>query len=139
MARAREAAGVPADGTRAKTLMSSLNDRLKTDVDRYRLRFSVGPRGVVFAWDYPGSELLRVRIVRADNEAGEPPAAPSAAPSGPPSDPPDDSPWRVVYEGVTGSFRDAGVTVGASWRYAVFARLGDEPWTLWRAVRLLIP
>jgi len=30
------------------------------------------------------------------------------------------------------------VTTGAAYRYAVFARLGDEPWTLWRHVHLLI-
>jgi len=129
-------------------MMSSLNDRLKTEVDRYRLRFSAGRSAVVFAWDYPGSELLRVRIVRAEGEAGvsgETASAPSEggeageAPAAPPANPPDDSPWRIVYEGVTGSFRDAGVKEGATYRYAVFARLGDEPWTLWRAVRLLIP
>ena len=117
-------------------MMSSLNDRLKTEVDRYRLRFSAGPRGVVFAWDYPGSELLRVRIVRAQGDAGEAPAAP---PANSPANPPVNSPWSIVYEGEAGSFRDTGVTTGASYRYAVFARLGDEPWTLWRAVRLLIP
>ena len=133
-------------------MMSSLNDRLKTEVTRYRLRFSAGRGGVVFAWDYPGSELLRVRIVRAQGAAGEAASAPSAGgeageageapaapPAAPPANPPDDSPWRIVYEGVTGSFRDAGVTEGASYRYAVFARLGDEPWTLWRDVLLLIP
>lgn len=111
--------------------MSSLNDRLKTDVNLYRLRFSVGRRGAVFAWDYPGSELLRVRIVRAEGEAGgvagDPPAAPHAGSS-----------WSIVYEGVTGSYRDTGATVGASYRYAVFARLGDEPWTLWRQETLMV-
>ena len=134
--RAREAAGVPAGGARAKTLMSSLNDRLKTDVNRYRLRFSAGRQGVVFAWDYPGSELLRVRIVRAQGEAG---GEAGEAPAAPLANPPVNSPWRIVYDGVTGSFRDTGVTKGASYRYAVFARLGDEPWTLWRDERLLIP
>ena len=135
--------------------MSSLNDRLKTEVDRYRLRFSASRSAVVFAWDYPGSELLRVRIVRAQgeagasgeaasarsagDEAGEAPTSLPAAPPGPSSEPPADSPWRLVYEGVTGSFRDTGVTEGATYRYAVFARLGHEPWMLWRDVRLLVP
>ena len=125
-------------------MMSSLNDRLKTEVTRYRLRFSAGRGGVVFAWDYPGSELLRVRIVRAQGAAGEAASAPSAGGEAgeageAPAAPPADSTGRIVYEGVSGSFRDTGVTEGASYRYAVFARLGDEPWTLWRDVLLLIP
>jgi hypothetical protein len=127
--------------------MSSENDRSKrveTSVAVYRLRLAALPGGVVvFGWDYPGSTLLRVRILRAPAERDGPVEA-DADPglsgnsgditSGPePTPEPDpESSWRVAYDGDTGSFRDRGLPAGSAWRYAVFARDGDGPWTLWR-------
>jgi hypothetical protein len=97
------------------------NDRVETDVGVHRLVASARSGAVVFAWDYPGSTLLTVRIVRASPDHKSPPVA----------EPAGDSPWRVVYDGDTGSFRDE-TSAGASYRYAVFARLPDGPWVLWR-------
>jgi len=98
--------------------------RVETSVDVYRLRLAPLAGGTVaFAWDYPGSTLLRVRILRAA-------VAPAAGPPDP--EPAGASPWRPVYDGDTGSFRDSGLPAGNAWRYAVFARDGDGPWTLWR-------
>jgi hypothetical protein len=102
---------------------------------------------VVIAWDYPGSTLLRVRIVRAEGAGEAGPAGHASSgvkPAPKPVPPPDpepgaDSPWRVVYDGDTGSFRDAGVAPRRSYCYAVFARDGDGPWTLWRVHQVESP
>jgi hypothetical protein len=142
--------------------VTDLSKRVKTDVHVYRLRLAALPGGVVaFGWDYPGSTLLRVRIVRAP--AGDVVAAPAAAtgagvsPAGgtavgdgapsagrppvdtPPVEPPADGDWRAVYDADTGSFRDRGLPEGSRWRYAVFARDGDELWTLWRDEVVALP
>ena len=115
--------------------------RVETDVNVYRLRIGVADGGaVVFGWDYPGSTLLRVRIVRT--EVGDEVAGPGDkvtelggsdwALQRPEAEPRADSPWHVVYDGDTGSFRDAGVASERAYRYVVYARDGDGPWTLWR-------
>ena len=120
--------------------MTDRSKRVETDVNVYRLRVSALPGGaVVFAWDYPGSTLLRVRIVRAAVGEGAPvgrPAAlagddPASAPA-PPTEPSRGGDWQVVYDADTGSFRDRDLPAGSRWRYGVFARNGDGPWTLWR-------
>ena len=106
--------------------------RVETSVHVYRLRLAPLAGGtVVVAWDYPGSTLLRVRILRA--AAG---AAAAAAPE-PELDP--DTSWQVVYDGDTGSFRDRGLPAASAWRYVVFARDGDGPWTLWRDEVVTLP
>ncbi len=119
--------------------MTDRSKRVETDVSVYRLRLAASPGGaVVFAWDYPGSTLLRVRIVRAaageGASAGRPAALagddPASAP--PPVEPPRGSGWQVVYDADTGSFRDRDLPAASRWRYGVFARNGDGPWTLWR-------
>ena len=107
--------------------------RVETSVDVYRLRLAPLAGGtVVFAWDYPGSTLLRVRILRV--AAGAQPDA-----GGPDPEPGGASPWRLVYDADTGSFRDGGLPDGSAWRYAVFARDGDGPWTLWRDEVVTLP
>ena len=110
--------------------MSDRSKRVETDVNVYRLRVAALPGGVVFGWDYPGSTLLRVRILRApaNEDYGAPPV-----------DPPDESDWRVAYDADTGSFRDRELPVGSRWRYAVFARNGEGPWTLWRDEVVALP
>jgi hypothetical protein len=127
--------------------VSDRSRRVETDVNVYRLRLAALPDGiVVFGWDYPGSTLLRVRIVRAaaaDSDAVGTAAAGAAAPGSERDAPDPESPaggaWRVVYDGDTGSFRDRDVQAGEAWRYAVFARDGDGPWVLWRDEVVSLP
>ena len=124
---------------RVETDLRSLSKRVETDVNIYRLRIAVNADGgVVFGWDYPGSTLLRVRILRAEVAGDVGPAGrlscavePFPEPEREP-EPEASSPWRVVYDGDTGSFRDAGVAPDRTRRYAVYARDRDGPWTLWR-------
>jgi hypothetical protein len=118
--------------------VGDLSKPVETDVNVYRLRLVALPGGVVaFGWDYPGSTLLRVRIVRAP-AAGRPPVTPPPV-TPPPVEPPAGGDWLVVYDGDTGSFRDRGLPEGGRWRYAVFARDGDGPWTLWRDEVVALP
>ena len=143
---------VPPRGRRRRPRPASLRgakvDRVETDVGVYRLRIAAGERGVVLAWDYPGSTLLRVRIVRAalgvSDAAAPPPLAagdadaaggdfPEAVP-----EPPGDSAWRVVYEGGSGSFCDRDIVAGGRYRYAVFARDANGPWVLWREIGCIV-
>ena len=63
--------------------MKDRSQRVETDVNVYRLRLTALADGVVFGWDYPGSTLLRVRIVRAAVGAADSDAE-AAAPSRPP-------------------------------------------------------
>jgi hypothetical protein len=79
-----------------------------TDVHTRRVCARVGDSYATFGWDYPGRALLQVRILRseegfartADGGAGQ----------------------VVVYDDVTGSFRDAGLLNGTRYFYTVFAR-----------------
>ena len=122
--------------------MTDRSQRVETDANVYRLRLmALAEGGVVFGWDYPGSTLLRVRIVRAVAAgitgpgtvvADDSESAWAAAVAEPDPEPWPDGAWRVVYDGDTGSFRDRDVAAGGAWRYAVFARDGDGPWVLWR-------
>ncbi len=120
--------------------MSDFSKRVETDVNAYRLRLAALPEGVVvLAWDYPGSTLLRVRIMRAstDDVAAAPRASSLALPSG--TDLAPDAHWQVVYDAESGSCRDHAVEPGHRYRYAVFARNGDEPWVLWRDETVTVP
>ena len=105
--------------------MTDRSKRVETDVNVYRLLLAALPGGVVaLGWGYPGSTLLRVRILRAPAVGGTPTVLPV--------EPPEGDGWEVVYDADTGSFRDRGLPPGSRWRYAVYARDGDGPWTLWR-------
>jgi hypothetical protein len=118
--------------------VSNRSQRVETDVNVYRLRLAAVAEGsVVFGWDYPGSTLLRVRIVRADERADG--CADDLAATAPDPEPAPDGPWRIVYDGDTGSFRDRDVRSGDARRYAVFARSGDGPWVLWRDEVVTLP
>lgn len=123
--------------------MKDRSQRVETDVTVYRLRLAALAEGVIFAWDYPGSTLLHVRIVRvyvgaADSESGAAAHGAARVPA-PDPEPGADGAWRVVYDGDTGSFRDREVAVGGAWRYAVFARNADGPWVLWRDEVVTLP
>lgn len=116
--------------------MSDRSKRVETYVNVFRLRLAaVADGSVVFGWDYPGSTLLRVRIVRAA-AAG---AAPTPGAAAPTPEPGSADQWQVIYDGDTGSFRDRDVSAGSSWRYAVFARDGSAPWVLWRDEVVALP
>ena len=95
---------------------------IETDVRAFRLRAASGPDGpVVFAWDYPGSTLLEVRIVRSDRGFAKTALDP-AKPTG----------QHIAYEGDAGSFRDTDVADGTLYFYTVFARHpGEMEWTMW--------
>jgi len=102
-----------------------------TDVNVRRLHVGGTEHYVLFAWDYPGSTLLRVRILRSE-------AHPATGPHD--ADLPGAA-QRLVYEGDTGSFRDTDVTARAVYHYTVFARADGGAWTLWarRSVRATRP
>lgn len=99
-----------------------------TDPSVFRLRVSAAPSAVVFAWDYPGSTLLRVRILRSQTVF---------------ADDPDDE-RTVVYDGVGGSFRDAEASAGRESFYTVWARHADadaeagDGWVLWARRRVRV-
>jgi len=122
--------------------MSDLSKRVETDVNAYRLRLAALPEGVVvFAWDYPGSTLLRVRIIRTELDGsglGEG-VDPRSLPSDPDLADGAGSRWRAVYDAESGSFRDHDVEPGRAYRYAVFARNGTDPWVLWRDQVVEVP
>ena len=87
--------------------------------------------------------MLRVRILRAPaghGQSGGGAARPAALGAATPE--PElgrDTSWQVIYDGDTGSFRDRGLPAATAWRYAVFARDGDGPWTLWRDEAVTLP
>ena len=99
-----------------------------TDVRTRRVYASSGDGYAAIGWDYPGSTLLEVRILRSDHgfapaacggafEAGG--GAASAAGQ------------TVAYDDVTGSFRDAGLQNGRPYYYSVFARRPGSEWVRW--------
>ena len=95
---------------------------VQTDVRAFRLRAASSPEGSIgFAWDYPGSTLLEVRIVRSERGFARTALDP-AKPTG----------QHIIYEGDAGSFRDGDVTAGTLYFYSVFARhAGEMEWTMW--------
>ncbi len=96
-----------------------------TDPHVFRLHVTSTERAVVFAWDYPGSTLLRVRIQRSSERFAEGPD------QGAELDKRTEG-QRIVYEGETGSFRDTDVVPGTTCFYTVWARPEDGgDWTLW--------
>ncbi len=94
-----------------------------TDVKVRRVYAGAGDGTVTLAWDYPGSTLLEVRILRSQGSF-----AASA----------DDGAGQVVvYDDVSGSFRDAGLRNGAGYSYTVFAREPGGNWERWGEHRLV--
>ena len=99
-----------------------------TDVRTRRVYASSGDGCAAIAWDYPGSTLLEVRILRSDSgfamtadddatQAGGGAAAGAGQ--------------TAVYHDVTGSFRDAGLQNGRPYYYTVFARHPGREWVRW--------
>jgi hypothetical protein len=88
-----------------------------TDVRVRRLRVAAGERYVAFGWDYPGSTLLEVRILRSTRGF--------AAGPGPSTE------QHLVYDDVSGSFRDTGLERGVRYYYTVFARHPGGEWVRW--------
>ena len=97
-----------------------------TDVRTRRVFASRGDGCAAIAWDYPGSTLLEVRILRSEHgfvpAGGSPEARGGAAVA---------AGQTVVYRGVTGSFRDAGLQNGRPYYYTVFARHQGGEWLRW--------
>jgi hypothetical protein len=99
-----------------------------TDVSTRRVYASSGDGYAAIGWDYPGSTLLEVRILRSDSgfaptaggDAAEDVGVAAAAAG-----------QTVVYHDVTGSFRDAGLQNGRSYFYTVFARHPGREWVRW--------
>jgi hypothetical protein len=71
------------------------------------------------AWDYPGRTLLEVRIMRSSLGPAE------AAHGGP------ETSQELVYQDVTGSFRDSDLEADLSYFYTVFARQPGGEWARW--------
>jgi hypothetical protein len=99
-----------------------------TDVRTRRVYASSGDGYAAIGWDYPGSTLLEVRILRSEH--GFAPAADGRSPeagggtaavAG----------QTVVYHDVSGSFRDAGLQNGRPYYYTVFARHPGREWARW--------
>ena len=98
-----------------------------TDVGTRRVYASVGDGYAAIGWDYPGSTLLEVRILRSDRgfavaAVGLPEAGGDGASA---------AGQTVVYDDVTGSFRDRGLRNGCSYFYTVFARHPNGEWVRW--------
>jgi len=94
-------------------------DEVITDVNTRRVMTrAVGDRFTI-AWDYPGRTLLEIRILRSETAAAT--TADEGSARG----------QVVVYQGVTGSFRDGGLRPGLPYYYTVFARHPDGEWERW--------
>jgi hypothetical protein len=93
-----------------------------TDVSVRRLRVASGDGRAVLAWDYPGSTLLEVRVLRS----------PSRFATGAE----DCVGQSLVYEGVSGSCRDRALSNGIDYRYTIFARHPGHEWMLWERIVL---
>ncbi len=94
-------------------------DEVITDVNRRRVMVRAHDDSFTIAWDYPGRTLLEVRILRSSEGPAE--SADDGLGQG----------QELVYEDVTGSFRDAGLLTDRSYFYTVFARHPGEAWVLW--------
>jgi hypothetical protein len=94
-------------------------DEVITDVTRRRVLARANADNFTIAWDYPGRTLLEVRILRSS----EGPAA-SAADGV-------DEGQEIVYQDVTGTFRDTGLPPDQRYFYSVFARHPGDAWVRW--------
>jgi hypothetical protein len=99
-------------------------DEVITDVNTRRVMARAHDECFTIAWDYPGQTLLEVRILRSEQG----PAA--SAHDGP------ELGQQIVYQDVTGSFRDADLLSDHAYHYAVFARHPGEEWVRWEEYSL---
>lgn len=94
-------------------------DEVITDVNRRRVMARARDDGFTLAWDYPGRTLLEVRILRSSRGPAD------AAHDGP------ETGQDLVYQDVTGSFRDSGLEADLPYFYTVFARHPGGEWARW--------
>ena len=95
-------------------------DEIITDVHRYRVSARAHEDGFTIAWDYPGRTVLEIRILRS-------PLGPATV-----ADPgPTDTDQEIVYEGVSGSYRDLTPRPSGGLHYTVFARHPGGDWIRW--------
>jgi hypothetical protein len=99
-------------------------DEVITDVNRRRVRARAHEDSFTVAWDYPGRTLLEVRILRSREHAA------GSADDGL------DRGQELVYQDVTGSFRDTCLRAGAPCFYTVFARQPGGEWVRWEEYSL---
>jgi hypothetical protein len=127
----------PTDGGAVRRRDGTQHDHsleTETDVGVRRLVAAAGDRCVTIGWDYPGRTLLEVRILRRPaGPAGADEvrvAAGTDAPSGAAAGP------DLVYQDVTGSFRDEGLENGRTYVYSVSARHPGGAWVPWDDLEL---
>jgi hypothetical protein len=94
-------------------------DEVITDVNRRRVMARARDDCFTIAWDYPGRTLLEVRILRS-----------SRGPAEVTADVPEPG-QEVVYQDVTGSFRDSDLEADLAYFYTVFARHPGGEWARW--------
>lgn len=94
-------------------------DEVITDVNRRRVMTRAHEDGFTIAWDYPGRTLLEVRILRSTDRSAR--TADEGLEQG----------QEMVYQDVTGSFRDSGLRPGQPYFYTVFARHPGGEWVRW--------
>lgn len=94
-------------------------DEVITDVNTRRLSARAEGERFSLAWDYPGTTLLEVRVLRSEKRVAE------SADDGVAED------QQVVYQDVTGSFRDTGLRPDRAYYYTVFARETGGEWVRW--------
>ena len=94
-------------------------DEVITDVNTRRLFAHVEDEHITFGWDYPGRTLLEVRILRSEQRLAA--SADDGADQG----------QQIVYQDVTGSFRDTGLRSDRPFFYTVFARQPGGEWVRW--------
>ena len=94
-------------------------DEVITDVNRRRVMARARDDSFTIAWDYPGRTLLEVRILRSAERVAA--AADDGIEEG----------QELVYQDVTGSFRDPGLRLDRPCYYTVFARDPGGEWVRW--------
>jgi hypothetical protein len=94
-------------------------DEVITDVNRRRVMARAHEDSFTIAWDYPGRTLLEVRILRSTEGAA------ASAEDGL------EEAQELVYQDVTGSFRDGGLSEDQPYFYTVFARHPGGEWVRW--------
>jgi hypothetical protein len=99
-------------------------DEVITDVNRRRVLARAHEDSFTIAWDYPGRTLLEVRILRSTERAAQ--TAADGLDVG----------QELVYQDVTGSFRDTCLRPDVPYYYAVFARHPGGEWVRWEEYSL---
>ncbi len=99
-------------------------DEVITDVNRRRVMARAHEDSFIIAWDYPGRTLLEVRILRSSEGLA------ASVDDGP------EQGQGLVYQDVTGSFRDTSLRPDQQYFYTVFARHPGGEWVRWEEYTL---